>query len=286
MEIRPATPEDLDAVFALLTARERAAFGRSELERSHLEQAWQLETTDRWVAENEALVGFAVLDSAQDVDIAAGDAQVADALLGRLAERARERGFGQITAIVSSRDARLDALVRRSGFEQRGEVLRMWRALDGDPPALPAPEGMSLRTYHDADAEGVQGLLDTAYAAWDDGYVPRPHDDWLRWMTVHDGFDPAFWLLAERDGELVGCALNWAPHEGAGWVKDLVVRADERGRGLGGALLQATFAAYAARGAQRVGLKVESTNPTGAPRLYERVGFTTDRRERIWVKAL
>ena len=286
MRIRPATPEDLDAVFALLTARERAAFGRSELERPHLEQAWRLGTTDRWVAENDALVGYAALDATQDVDVAAGDAPVGKALLRTVAERARERGFDHLTAIVSRRDVQLDALVRRSGFEQRGEVLRMWRALDGGRAAPPLPDGISLRTYRDADARRVQRLLEDAYAGWDESHVARSHDDWLQWMTGHDEFDPAFWLVAERDGELVGCALNWAPREGAGWVKDLVVRADERSRGLGSALLQATFAAYAARGARRVGLKVDSTNPTGAPRLYERVGFTTDRREGIWVKAL
>jgi ribosomal protein S18 acetylase RimI-like enzyme len=33
-------------------------------------------------------------------------------------------------------------------------------------------------------------------------------------------------------------------------------------------------------------LKVDSTNPTGAVRLYERLGFTTDRRYTTWVKPL
>jgi mycothiol synthase len=71
-----------------------------------------------------------------------------------------------------------------------------------------------------------------------------------------------------------------------GWVKDIVVHERERGRGLGKALLHHAFRAYAARGAQTVGLKVDSTNPTGAPQLYERVGFDIDRRYGIWVKRL
>jgi hypothetical protein len=37
---------------------------------------------------------------------------------------------------------------------------------------------------------------------------------------------------------------------------------------------------------ERVGLKVDSTNPTGAPQLYERVGFAIDRRYGIWAKPL
>ncbi len=105
-------------------------------------------------------------------------------------------------------------------------------------------------------------------------------------MTTHDEFDPALWLLAERDGELVACSLCWAPFQNRGWVKDIAVRESERGQGLAKALLHETFLAYARRNAERVGLKMESTNPTGAARLYERVGFVTDQQFGIWVKVL
>ena len=47
----------------------------------------------------------------------------------------------------------------------------------------------------------------------------------------------------------------------------------ERGRGIAKALLQHAFRVYAARGAKQVGLKVDSTNPTGAIQLYERLGL-------------
>jgi mycothiol synthase len=65
-----------------------------------------------------------------------------------------------------------------------------------------------------------------------------------------------------------------------------VVRQSERGRGLGTALLHHAFRAYAERGAKRVGLKVDSTNPTGAPQLYKRLGFVIDQRLSIWIKRL
>jgi mycothiol synthase len=64
------------------------------------------------------------------------------------------------------------------------------------------------------------------------------------------------------------------------------VRESERGRGLGKALLHHGFAEYARRGVERVGLKVDAGNPTGAPQLYERVGFVIDRRYGTWVKRL
>jgi ribosomal protein S18 acetylase RimI-like enzyme len=105
-------------------------------------------------------------------------------------------------------------------------------------------------------------------------------------MTAHDDFDPELWFLVERDDELVACALHWREQQGRGWVKDVVVHATERGQGLGKALLNHAFSAYAARGADRVGLKVDSTNPTGALQLYERLGFVTDQRLEIWTKRL
>ena len=64
------------------------------------------------------------------------------------------------------------------------------------------------------------------------------------------------------------------------------MREDERGRGLAKALIHHGFKEYAARGVERVGLKVDSTNPTGAPQLYERLGFVTDQRLGIWLKRL
>jgi ribosomal protein S18 acetylase RimI-like enzyme len=145
---------------------------------------------------------------------------------------------------------------------------------------------VTVRSYTDADAERVHALLDDQYAGWDQSYVGRGHAGWLTFMTEHEDFDPAMWFLVERDGELVACALHWKESQGRGWVKDIVVRESERGRGLAKALLHHAFRAYAERGADRVGLKVDSTNPTGALQLYERLGFVTDQRLEIWQKEL
>jgi mycothiol synthase len=287
MAIRNATEADFDAVFGLLDARSRAAFGVSQLERQHLREAWARPGTDRYVAEDGGrIVGYAELDETQDVVHAARDAEVGDALLEHVERRARRRGFDRVAITAVPEDAPLYSLVQRNGFGLERETLRMWRPLDGDLPEPRWPDGVTVRTYTDADGERVHALLDEEYAGWDDGYVARSHDGWLVFMTRHDEFDPALWFLVERDGELVACALHWKEHQRRGWVKDIVVRERERGRGIAKALLHTGLRAYAERGAERVGLKVDSTNPTGAPQLYEKVGFVTDRRYGIWTKAL
>jgi ribosomal protein S18 acetylase RimI-like enzyme len=64
------------------------------------------------------------------------------------------------------------------------------------------------------------------------------------------------------------------------------VRESERGRGLGAALVRQGLAEFARRGVAGVGLKVDAANPTGALRLYERLGFVLDQREAVWALSL
>jgi ribosomal protein S18 acetylase RimI-like enzyme len=289
--IRAATWDDLDATVELLRARAVAAFGTSELEASHVRSAWESPSfevgRDNVVAvENGRLVGYAALDARQELEHAARDGAVGDELLARIESRARERGLDRIVTTVVPQDEPLHALVTRNGFVLEREIWRMWLPLDGEQAEPAWPDGVAVRTYRDDDAQRVHDLLDDAYGGWDDGYVRMSHDDWLQFMTADADFDPALWFLVERDGELVAVALHWREHRGDGWVKDIVVRESERGRGLGKALLLHAAREYARRGATRVGLKVDSTNPTGAPRLYERVGFAVDRRYGTWRKPL
>jgi len=290
-EIRGATWADFDRVYELLDARSRASFGISELKPAYVRAAWELPGftvgEDNWVVvDGPTVLGYAALGSDRELVHTAAEAADGDRLLAAVEARARALGFATIATTVVPEDEPLAALVDRSGFARDREILRMWRALDGVLPGPSLPAGVDLRPYEPADALSVHALLDEAYAGWDDEYVERSHEDWLAFMTEHDEFDPGLWLLAERDGALVGCVLLWLPTQGRGWVKDLVVRSSERGAGLGKALLHAAFKAYAERGIDRVGLKVDSNNPTGAPELYERVGFVTDRRYQVWSKRL
>ena len=287
VDIRDATPDDVEQVHELLAARNRAAFGSSEVTLGQVEADFRRLGVDRWVAAHDGdLVGYAHLTSTHDFRYAGTDPDAADALLDRVVERARERGFDDLGATVVREDAPLHTLVQRHGFVHEGDVLRMWRDVDGELPKACWPDGVAVRTYTDADARRVHALLDTAYSEWDETYVPESHDEWLAFMTDHDEFDPELWFLVERNGELVACALHWREHQRRGWVKDLVVESSERGRGLGKALLHHGLRAYVERDVDRVGLKVDSLNPTGAPQLYERVGFTIDRRYGMWRRAL
>src|SRR5262249_53283929 len=135
--IRPATWDDLDAVYALLDARSRAAFGVSDVQLAHVRAEWELPSfevgRDNWVAaDNGAAGGYASLESRRDCVPAARDDAVGDGLLARVEERAREKNFDWIAVTAVPEDEPLSALVRRNDFELDREILRMWKTLDGE----------------------------------------------------------------------------------------------------------------------------------------------------------
>src|SRR3982751_472447 len=96
-DIRPATADDFDAVFDLLDARSRAAFGTSQQDRAHLRQHWEVPGGGRWVAvADRTIVGYVALDEGQEIAHAAVDPDVADALFAHAEREARDRGFDHV----------------------------------------------------------------------------------------------------------------------------------------------------------------------------------------------
>jgi mycothiol synthase len=285
-EIRAATVDDGEQVFQLLDERSRAAFGISEVSRPLVLAELRRSVTDRFVAEEGGrVIGYAHVRPTNDVVVATAEAAIGDALLACVEERAREHGATAIEATVVADDVPFHSLVNRARFVHDRVILRMWRTLAGEVAESVWPAHTTLRTYGDGDGPQVKSLLDDAYA-WDAHYTPQSYDQWLAFMTDHDEFDASLWFLVERNGELVACALHWKEHNRRGWLKDIVVEESVRGLGLGKSLVRHGLRAYQARDVERVGLKVDAANPTGAPDLYAREGFVIDQQLEIWRKLL
>jgi ribosomal protein S18 acetylase RimI-like enzyme len=272
----------------LIGAQNRAALGVAGIRIEHLRAEWERPHfrlgEDNLVADlgDGRLAGYAAVSPTGGLVLAASDDALADELYARIRDRARGRGDKAIAVTVLSGEGLLASLVRRHPFALDHETLTMWRPL-GEPVEDPAPlDGVVIRTFELTDALAVHQLLDEAYLAWDASYVPVSHDGWASSMLGDSDFDPKTWFVAERDGELTGCALHWS----TGWLKDIAVRQSERGRGLGSALVQRGLAEFSRRCCTRVGLKVDAGNPTGAIRLYERMGFATTNRQAAWVSIL
>jgi mycothiol synthase len=267
--VRPAGMSDVEAAHRVSEACAIALHGASETTVDHLRAAWDLGRA--WVAldSDDEVIGYATLEDGY-VEVWPHPDHRGGAVAGALLDAVTRHG-GRLETIVPEAAQDLVALYALRGWRRTREVLRMQIDVSagGPPPAW--PEGIAVRTYTDADAGAVHQLLEEAFAGNAEEVLPFAR--WHPWMTNDPGFDPGVWFLAEAGAELAGACLCWKE----GWVKDLAVRPSWRGRGLGEALLRAAFAELHHRGVETVGLKVDSDNPTGAVRLYERVGMARER---------
>ena len=113
------------------------------------------------------------------------------------------------------------------------------------------------------------------------------YEDWVN--RVVDGSASRFVLIARAGDEIAGVLVGragLAADPEAGSVEELGVRRPWRGHGLGLALLHLAFEEFRRRGLARAILSVDSENPTGATRLYERAGMSVELAWEHWEKEL
>ena len=209
------------------------------------------------------------------------------AWLLRRIERMALQGRDDDTLEVSAphADRAFGELAEREGYRQGRSSWLMRLDMAGPPPAPAWPDGVAVRPFaREADARAVHRLVQDAFA--DIGnQPPRSFEFWERTSLERDDFDPSLWFLAVAGEELVGANLCFAGSTG-GFVAQLAVRRDRRGRGLGLALLRHGLAELYRRGERQVWLYVDTKNRTGATRLYERAGMRVEHRFDFWVKRL
>lgn len=294
LSVRPARVEDAPAIAGLMGAVDVADglepwVAEADVREDLNDPDLQLET-DTWVVEDgQVLVGYAELWNAREEGADALEAQVwtAPSHLGRgigsfLLERTEEAA--DLAAQCLSRRPLLlrnfiwansgsaRALLTERGYACVRHYFHMAIPLDavGDPP--PVPAGLELRSLSlPADLTELHRLIVDAFKDhWN--WSPIPFESFSRRLLERDDFDPELTPLLFEGGDLIGASLN-GTKIGQGWVDDLAVREDARGRGLGELLLRHTFARFKQKGWTKVGLGVDSSNATGAVRLYERVGM-------------
>ena len=159
-----------------------------------------------------------------------------------------------------------------------------------EAPAEPViPDGIEIRPYrHPDDEQAVYDAIQEAFAdAWD--FHPQSIEQWREFTVKWRNFDPDVWLVAWDGEQVAGASLNYPERRddpGHGFVGMLGVRRPWRRRGVGEALLRRTFALLHARGLRKVRLGVDAESPTGATRLYERVGMSVLRQSNTWERGL
>jgi len=282
MRLRPATLDDVPALAELYERYDSRWFGGPENDESEvresLELAQPLEDRSRVVLDDEGLVRaaawwFGGTDSTLLVDPDARDAAALhDALLPWL----RQVGAGGAEALDRDTVA-VESLQRhgwrfeRSSYELIRDVSPDWRL---DRPHW--PDAVRIASIAPDDAPAVHDLIYRG-AGWAQvpGHGDRPFEQW-RTIFLPDDVPADQQVAAWRGDRPVGVAVGRTFSDGTGWVAQLAVTADERGHGLGRALLLEAFARRVCAGATRLGLGVSAGNPD-ALRLYLGVGLEVDR---------
>jgi mycothiol synthase len=303
---RPQPTADFDEVLALVQACDRAVYGDSDWTAAELRQEWDdLDLgRDAWLAVERGRVAGVVHVYELSSGRVLADGYVHPELTGRGAGTrllaAAEGRAVELTEDVPPElpvtietahlvgDPRAPKLLACRGYAHVRTFHRM--VIDLAPGKLqePAwPDGLELRPFDlGRDGRQVQALVDEAFAdEW--GHDRRDYESWVQRVAGVEQFDPALWLLAWDGPELAAASLNYRKRLGDwGWIATLAVRPTWQRRGVGLALLHEGFRRFAELGETTAALGVDSENPTGATRLYERAGMHVLWRADVWRKEL
>jgi mycothiol synthase len=306
LRVRPPRDADAAAVAALGEAFERALTGSEadEWAETDVRREWaELGDLrrDAWLVERDGnLAGYATLrDEGGGMSEADGYVHpdhfghgVGARLLALTEARAAELADASpepravLRNVVLHADAAALGLLASHGYRPVRSFLRMRTDLAGPPLPPRWPDGVVASAFRPGvDAAPVHACVEEAFSQ-DWTHRPEPMEQWRERKLSDPRFDPELWLVARDGDEVCGVALSTPGQFEMGFVNVLAVRERWRRRGLGLALLLAAFGLFWARGERRIGLGVDSANPTDARRLYERAGMHAAWRADIHEKVL
>ncbi len=289
---RPARPDDLDAVVALIEAWEIARFGEADAVRSALQFEWgaswfELERDARLIHDAAGLlVAYAQHATPDDgkrfeafgpVRPGFEERGLGSAIVDWAEDRTRARLVpGSATRLWNTApagDVGAARLLERRGYAPIRTFRQMTIDLDPSFDSGEVPDGVAIRPF-DAEVDGPAAfaVVDAAFVTHF-GYFEETFEDWWAQQHSDETWDPSLGLVAELDGTIVGYSNNGVI-DGTGYVFELAVAPQHQGRGIGKALLKRSFASFAARGIRTGRLGVDTENVTGAHELYRSVGMT------------
>lgn len=188
----------------------------------------------------------------------------------------------QIGLQAGDRQPDLLRLATRAGFTPVRRFLEAARPVVVPLEPVPPPEGVVLEPWSPRLDEGARDAHRDAFADhW--GSEPRTQEEWRQWYTGHRAYRADLSVLAvdATDGTVVGFALcaaypqDWDLVPREAWITSVGTRRGWRGRGIARWLLTEVLECVAASdtGFERAILGVDADNPTGALRVYRRLGF-------------
>jgi mycothiol synthase len=271
VEFRAPSLTDADRIVALLVACDIADFGSPDYDYDALLEEWNDPAVDllrdAFYAPGGAYGLLLRTDARAWVHPQHLGRGLGTALAERLETRARERGLAFVHQQVARRNTAARALLDARGYRLQHSMAGL-RLPDTEVGRLPGPEG--VRPYDPArDDAAEQALMETALAG---GIARLPPPEALEAANP----DRTLWFVADApEGALAGAIRSELRPSGfiTGYITQVAIAPEHRGRGIGSALIGAAARELVARGAVTIRLHVRSSNPD-ALRLYERLGFS------------
>ncbi len=277
---RPLRPTDLEAVFHVAVTSELADAGEALLERSDIAADWNDPATDLeldsvGVFDGEALVAFAeVRRGGRRAEVAVLPDRrglgIGSWLASWTERRAAGLGAERVGQAVPEGAAPHRFLAAR-GYEVAWTSWVLVLPEGGAIPERPLPPGYRLATADPTTHRAAYEVVEDSFGEWA-SRERTEYEGWAAHVVERPGYEP--WMLRlvvhEEDG-VVGVCFTRVDDAGTGFVGQLAVRRDHRGRGLAQVLLADGFRGARDHGAHRSELTTDSR--TGALDLYLKVGM-------------
>ena len=285
MALRPASLADLTALTALFRAYDEVEMGSADMDADDVRELFDEPTGVRVVDERAGrLIGFAQVDGKGDLEsvtdpVEPGFRARQAELVSWCLDRARSLGLTEVQHWTGGRPDGAAQVLQDAGFRHVRTSWRMRRALGPElvPPRW--PEGVSLRAFdRDRDSHEVWTLVQRGFAGAY-GSRRRTLQEWQRvFLTLN-----ADVLCAVEEGAIIGVAVV-SLREEAGFIPQLVVAEEHRGRGIATALLHSSFTRHAEVGKDTT-LNVDGENDR-ASRVYLQAGMQVESAFWHWACAL
>jgi mycothiol synthase len=268
--MRQATDADADAIFAVVNAHDLADVGRAEWTPADVRSRMAKPAAETLVVAggHDDVVAFAIIDGI-DATVMVHPEAAGRGIGTRLREEVERRASGPVLRqeVMSANRVATD-LLTRAGYEHEQRYWRMERDLAPDEPVPEWPPGAGARVLErPGDDRAVYELISAAMSEIP-GDTERSFEEWTA-RAFTESLAPDLSTVA---GDMAGVALCHRHPDREGYVDYIAVARAWRGRGLGRALLQESFARFAMEGMQRAVLWVNGRNEA-ATRLYRAVGM-------------
>jgi mycothiol synthase len=289
---RSLTFDDLDAVFRLIAACERAANGTSDIDPEDVRSDWSRPGFDLAadavaVCEGDRIAAAAeVFKNRADVNVHPDFEGLGIGAWLRPWTEERSRALGRPKVGQTLADSEVGAItfLQRHGYVYGHTSWMLAIEMESRPAEPHLPHGISVRTFVPGqDDDATYRVVEDAFNEWPNR-EPATFDEWAAMTIRRQDFEPELLQLALDGERVVGVVYSIDYPDGGAWIPQVAVAATHRRRGIARALLQRAFATSWDRGDRVCGLSTDSR--TGALGLYENVGMRVTRSYTNLTKAL